>query len=450
MTTRGRDTKPPKMTETELEAMRAQLAIKEEELREQAKKLSVQKEKMVRDQETHERDLKRIEQNLSAREAELNKKLNTLLENEPETERADAHAGARFGPDADRTHGSNVSIGPSPFLAGNIRPFDAHAQGSYHPHESDFDGPRISFREALETIPLFDGRNIPLSQFTRACRRVKEIFPPSVERNLTRLLLTKLRGRAVYAVEDETCETINQLIDLLNETFGSFKTLDQYRGELSTVFLRPQEHILDYISRTKDLRTAIMDATRREHGALNEETIKEIDALTARSFCNGLPLSFRLQLTPNLHSSPFAAFSYVKSLAKRQELDNERFAIPSRPTYNAARPLAHSTPTRPTNDRPAPPRRTDNMAPRTYETTYDRARSEPPRARDDRKVCRYCKNIGHEIDECRKRAYNNARKSPGNDMSPSGPNGATRTDPSPKARPIQIITADCEPSTSRC
>lgn len=82
------------------------------------------------------------------------------------------------------------------------------------------------------------------SQFTRACRRVKEIFPPLVERNLTRLLFTKLRERAVYAVEDKTCETVNQLIDLLNEAFGSFKTLDQYRGELSTVFLRPHEHVL--------------------------------------------------------------------------------------------------------------------------------------------------------------------------------------------------------------
>lgn len=270
MTTRGRDSKPPKMNETELEELRAQLAIKEAELLDQAKKLSAQKEKIVRDKEAHERDLKKIEQNLSAREAELNKKLNTLLDNEPENERTNIH----IGPDVDRTHGENVSMGPSPFLASNARASDMHTPGPYHSQDLDPNGPRVSFREALETIPVFDGRNLPLSQFTRACRRVKEIFPPSVERNLTRLLLTKLRGRAVYAVEDETCETVNQLIDLLNEAFGSFKTLDQYRGELSTAFLHPHEHILDYISRTKDLRTAIMDATRREHGILQEQTIK--------------------------------------------------------------------------------------------------------------------------------------------------------------------------------
>lgn len=449
MTTRGRDSKPPKMNETELEELRAQLAIKEAELLDQAKKLSAQKEKIVRDKEAHERDLKKIEQNLSAREAELNKKLNTLLENEPENERTNIH----IGPDVDRTHGENASMGPSPFLASNARAFDMHTPGPYHSQDLDPNGPRVSFREALETIPVFDGRNLPLSQFTRACRRVKEIFPPSVERNLTRLLLTKLRGRAVYAVEDETCETVNQLIDLLNEAFGSFKTLDQYRGELSTAFLHPHEHILDYISRTKDLRTAIMDATRREHGILQEQTIKEIDALTARSFCNGLPLSFRLQLTPNLYSNPFSAFSYAKSLAKRQELDNERFSTPNRSerhTYNAARPLAHSTPMRLTYERPAPPRRTDNATPRTHETTYDRVRSEPPRTRDDKKICRYCKNVGHEIEECRKRAYNNARKSPGNDASPSGLKGATRTDPPSKAHPIRVITTEDEPSTSRC
>ncbi|EZA46746.1 hypothetical protein X777_02191, partial [Ooceraea biroi] len=136
----------------------------------------------------------------------------------------------------------------------------------------------VSFRKVLETIPPFDGRNMPLSQFIRACRRAKEIFPPSSERNLTRLILTKLRGRAICAVENEICESVTQLADLLNGAFGSRKTINQYRGELSTIYLKPGEHILDYISRIKDLRSSIIDAERRARGTLTASTTAEIDA----------------------------------------------------------------------------------------------------------------------------------------------------------------------------
>jgi len=52
------------------------------------------------------------------------------------------------------------------------------------------------------------------------------LFPPLFEGNLTRLLLTKLCRRAICAVEDEACESVTQLIDLLNGAFGLPKMID--------------------------------------------------------------------------------------------------------------------------------------------------------------------------------------------------------------------------------
>lgn len=46
----------------------------------------------------------------------------------------------------------------------------------------------------------------------------------------TKLLLNEFRGRAYYAVESKLCDTVTQLIDLLNGKFGSPKVLAQYRG----------------------------------------------------------------------------------------------------------------------------------------------------------------------------------------------------------------------------
>jgi hypothetical protein len=163
-----------------------------------------------------------------------------------------------------------------------------------------------------------------ISQFIRACRRAKDVVPVSSERNLTHLLINKLRGRALAAVEDEPCDNVTELINLLNNAFGTQKTIDQYKGELSIIYLKPDEHILDYISRVKDLRPSIMDAGRREYKN-NEKYENEIDNLTARSFCEGLPLEYRLQLQSEHYMKPFEAFAAAKFISKRLELDKVRY-----------------------------------------------------------------------------------------------------------------------------
>jgi len=105
-------------------------------------------------------------------------------------------------------------------------------------------------------------------QFIRACRCACEIISPFAEKNLTKLLITKLRNRTYYSVEDEPCNTVTQLIDLLTGAFGSLKTIDRYHGELSIIYLKPHEHIIDFISRVKDLHTSFLDIERRVKGTL--------------------------------------------------------------------------------------------------------------------------------------------------------------------------------------
>jgi len=52
---------------------------------------------------------------------------------------------------------------------------------------------------------------------------------------------------------------VTRLIDLLTEVVGTHKTLNQYKGELSVIYMKTKQHILDYIIRVKDLRSAILD-----------------------------------------------------------------------------------------------------------------------------------------------------------------------------------------------
>ncbi|KAL6253652.1 hypothetical protein P5V15_015467 [Pogonomyrmex californicus] len=66
------------------------------------------------------------------------------------------------------------------------------------------------------------------------------------------------------------------------------------------------------------------------------------------------------------------------------------------------------------------------------------------------KWCRYCKNRGHEIEECRKRQYNNSRlNEPGNGRDPPRRSDAARADPPRSTRPVNVVETAEEASGSQ-
>lgn len=271
METRKKGGKTPSvLTEAEIEEYQNQLSMKENQMREQSELLQRQREAFKLEMENSRRNLEKIRSNLLNREMELNKQASSGLEHDNEGKKRHEFTDLTQGIGQPNHGGLSDPHAPpfSPSHHTGARHYDGHTSSIYHPHDFTHKnpGPCLSFRETLETGPSFDRRIIPLLQFIRACRRAKDILLPSSERNLTRLLFTKLRGRAACAVEDEICETITQLTDLLNSAFGSPKTIDQYRGELSTIHLKHNEHILDYITRAKALRSSILDSERRECG----------------------------------------------------------------------------------------------------------------------------------------------------------------------------------------
>lgn len=456
--------------EGELDAIQRKMLEKESQLQAQAEMLrqqSLELETVKRKLNEERDDVNARENELSVRERELSKKW------------ADSYVMTEIREDPPRDTLQIATDHARQMLPPEISPANNYAYEMYPPMvgndsgHNNIAGPKVSFREITDFVPSFNGYNISLQQFTRACRRARELVPPSAERNLTKLLINRLSGRAYYAVEDEPCETVIQLTDLLTTAFGSPKTIDQYRGELSTIYLKPNEHILDFISRVKDIRTAIIDAERRIKVRLDPRFVADIDNLATRSFCDGLPLPYRLQMRIESYRQPADAFAVAKEIAKRQELDKSRYepvsgyngiSKPQRVTPIGS-PRAHSTPYRTEPPQPRfsarnPPNRSEfprrdfvnqeresrsfGESPRQGQRSEEvgRYRSEPPRGNSN-KICRYCKNVGHEIEECRKRQYNNARKSEtGNANGPPNHSGASRPDPSRVTRPVNPIAVE--------
>lgn len=414
-TRRGAKDKTP-LTEDELEIVRASLTQQENRFKEEVAAFNKRREELERERVENKQTGYDLETGLTA--------FRDAVRQEFDNFRSDIATG--------RSHEHVQFSEPEP------RSYEQppRAPESLGIPRGSIENPKVSFREATESIPNFDGYNIPLAQFARACRRARDIVPAHSEYHLTKLVVNRLRGRAYYAVEDEPCDTITQLIDLLNGAFGSPKTIDQYRGELSACYLKAGEHMLDYISRIKDLRTAILDAERREKGALSLAEVDSIDGLTARSFCDGLPLQYRLQMHREHYNHPFEAFSVAKVLAKREELDRQRNAGNAPQSRNNTtrapeygRQIDRNRPPPQRYDRDAPPTRaiTDGTRMPPPREAQGPSRYSPPvtRVTGSNPWCRYCKISGHEIHECRKRAYNNnLSQRPGNYQGPS-----TRQDP---------------------
>lgn len=401
------------LTAAEIKEYRNQLDIKQAQFLEENKVFNEECEAFFRQKAIAEfhHNIKIIRQKLSLKENNLHKETNEhSLKTNGTTSNIDIN------------HSDTASSPSSSSHYGRQGYFDVHtstaATCNVHCFASENLIPQISFRDVLEKIPWFDGQNMPLLQFLRACLWAKEIFPPSSEKILTRLLLTKLRGRAACVVEDEVCESITQLSDLLNSAFGPLKTIGEYRGELSSIYIKRGENINDYISRVKDLRFLILDMERRTRGSLTDEISAEIDALTAHSFCEGLPLNIRIQLISKNYSNPFAAFSQARYLVKRQELENKRLknSIFDNSQFGFSKAVGNW-------------RTSKAESPVAGKTQYRNTSSA-------RKFCRYCKNQGHEIEECRKRQYNNSRRAQKNFSFPSR---ESLTD-EPRAETCQVIS----------
>lgn len=278
----------------------------------------------------------------------------------------------------------------------------------------------ISIREVIETIPKFDGYNIPLSQFSNACKRACNLIPRSYQQPFLKLVINKLYGRAhsayiamsnsimYHASTKVPCETITGLMDILANTFGTNKTTDQYRGELSTVSLRPGEHILDYIDRTEELNQSVIDSSRRNgHTGFDPQ---ELNDLTIRAFCNGLPRTYKLEMRPQEYLLPADAYTAAMKIFKDLEIEAQQFGHQTQ-EKTALAPYR-------SENRPQPNRNSGHYGNSGYKEHYQSGDLRKPQPTSilpkNPKFCSYCRRTGHTIDEC----FTKRRNEQGNGQGP--------------------------------
>ncbi|CAK9809081.1 hypothetical protein ANTQUA_LOCUS5872 [Anthophora quadrimaculata] len=339
-------------SKADLEKFQQQLREKEKRLQESAARLESERSVTA-----------------EARAAQPTDTLTAQLLNELASIRRELNEVKNTKPQIVPDHDYEMMEAPTRLLASNLDA-DTGAMSTY------------SLREAVETVPTFDGNNISVFQFIRDCKRARDLIAPNAEGTLVRLIINRLKGRAYLAIEDEPCGNVQDLCDVMRLTFGPQKNVDQYRGALASTFQLSDEHIIDFISRVEDLRAAIFDCERSSKHADQVA----IDEFTLRCLIDGLILEIRHQLIASRPATLSAAFTRSREIYRRHELDLEQQRHAQKATYAA------------------------KTAQRTTDIKIPRQRTTQAPCAPTHKTCTYCKNIGHTIDECRKRLFNNYQR----------------------------------------
>lgn len=283
---------------------------------------------------------------------------------------------------------------------------DFQRSNSSIPLSSDFASP-IRFKDVVDSIPRYDGHKPSVFQFSKICERALKLISPQQEPYLVQMIINKLQGHAYTAVESINFSTVTSLIQHLKKIFGPNKSLNQYRGELGNLYMLPNEDIFNYVERTKDLKTAIVDGETNLYGALFPRDEDRIDQDVLDSFINGLPsdLLVRVKLEGQYGNLDSAIASTIQ-LSKTLEAESRRrkHAYPIKPNFvprvdsparNINSPDSRSEP---------PPRPPISKSP-NVPFIKPLVPGQPGPNSPGIKICKYCKNAGHLISECRKLAY---------------------------------------------
>lgn len=423
MATRAKTSKQP-LSEQELEIMQQQVHEQQKKLQKEAETIKRAHEELRKEQDETAKEKKRLEQGSKDRQIEeLKIQLNTLYQEiEMQKEKKERRDPL-----------------PGDGLAGESQP---------HTIQGIEDSiPGVSLREVIDTIPTYDGYNISLQRFVTACRRARDLLPSSSERHLTRLLINKLHGRAYWATQDEDCQYLTDLIDILTSTFGTNKTTDQYRGELSMIYMKPEEHILDYITRVKELRTAVIDTSRRTDNT--RHLTQDIDDLTIRAFCDGLPRTYKLEMNPREYLIPSEAYAAARKIAKGLEIEKSRYGNTNSVNATNCNPKGTASRFSKNNSYQQDDKRgyrRPESKPEPYKNTTNNQQLQI--LQRPQKSCEYCKKMGHTIGECYTKQRDLKNKILGNEQNPSRPDVPRMDYKQP--RPICTVTKDkSEPSTSQ-
>lgn len=143
----------------------------------------------------------------------------------------------------------------------------------------------ISLKDALSCVPEFTGEPGTFYAFQKGCEEAKEMIGQGAEENLVRIIRSKVTKEAKKTLRGQTFNTVEELVNHLKEIYFTTKPLYQLYGDLGKWHQRPEERVIEFGNRIREILQKIVVTWRKDNNptAAQLQTFKDSlrpDAIT--------------------------------------------------------------------------------------------------------------------------------------------------------------------------
>lgn len=261
----------------------------------------------------------------------------------------------------------------------------------------------------VNMIPKFDGNKNSFYDFLDNCDLAQTLAQDSQKPTLLTFIKSKITGNARALIRNREFDFWSDLREHLAETYSDKRSASQYQLELNLCRQSYNEPVSHYAHRiencliklTNSLDTTLTSVERQANVKLLRNQALSI-------FLTGLNRDLNIVVKSQKPQSLEDAISLAQAEEKEQKAryDIERFKYQKVNLRPYTQPQ-HSRPnTQPqyTRSYPQPQKQYSHNA------FMHTLKSNQPFLNQSVKQCKYCKHMGHTIEECRKRQYNNNKR----------------------------------------
>lgn len=259
--------------------------------------------------------------------------------------------------------------------------------------------PFATLKYAVEAVPFFDGKNIPLNYFIEGCEEAKSMLPDEAESQFTKILRTRIVGEARRTIQDQDFDSVAQLTQYLKQAYGDTKNVYQLQGELGCIYQKNEEDVITYANRVKILGKQILEAYKNTGNTLPNQNIKgSLERDMCKCFIRGLKPEIEQRIARNLDVQETVADALriereVRSMTDLRQGQGSGYT--KKPKTDLAQETCQIC------------RKEGHLASNCRKLTQ----FSPPNVGSGTEIliCQICKKRGHNADKCRFRDPRNQR-----------------------------------------
>lgn len=236
----------------------------------------------------------------------------------------------------------------------------------------------------IKFIKPFDGNREKLPSYLSDCNRAFELSKPKQRSVLLDYTITQITGKAKAACVNRTFLSWTELKSYLKTMYQDTKHKAQLLCELTTLRQKSDESLSNFTTRLETCLKRTINAITQDHdrnSVSDDIVIQKNPEITQKSILTG-----KLQMLQDIAVNRYTYFT-IPEISKALRIRDIR-------TLNDAIAVAKAE------------LQIQNMvAGQSVENNKSKLKSfktDTPKMQ-----CRYCKKLGHTINDCRKRAYNN-------------------------------------------